>query len=124
MENILGSRIKRLRENRGLSQKQLAAELEISNVQLSRYESGNRKPDPDTIASFANYFDVSADYLLGIASSVSDPQAEYVSEQEQLLLQTLKRHPQLEHVLYQLLQSPDKKRNRFIELWRLFNEQN
>ncbi|WP_010279824.1 helix-turn-helix domain-containing protein [Paenibacillus senegalensis] len=63
--SVLGNRIKHLREQASLSQKRLAEALGISNVQLSRYETGDRKPDPDTIRQIADYFDVSVDYLLG-----------------------------------------------------------
>lgn len=63
--SVLGDRIKHLREQASLSQKRLAESLGISNVQLSRYETGDRKPDPDTIRQIADYFDVSVDYLLG-----------------------------------------------------------
>lgn len=63
--NVLGSRIKQLREKNDLSQKQVAKSLGISNVQLSRYESGDRRPDPEMIKQIADYFDVSTDYLLG-----------------------------------------------------------
>ncbi|MEA1855624.1 helix-turn-helix transcriptional regulator [Cytobacillus sp. OWB-43] len=63
--NILGSRIKYLRNKNNYSQKRVADALGISNVQLSRYESGDRKPDPETIKSFAEFFDVTTDFLLG-----------------------------------------------------------
>ncbi|GGB61324.1 HTH-type transcriptional regulator Xre [Lentibacillus populi] len=63
--NILGNRIKYLREKKDYSQKQVADALGISNVQLSRYESGDRKPDPDTIRMLADFYEVTTDYLLG-----------------------------------------------------------
>lgn len=63
--NILGSRIKYLRNKNNYSQKRVADALGISNVQLSRYESGDRKPDPDMIKAFAKFFDVTTDFLLG-----------------------------------------------------------
>jgi transcriptional regulator with XRE-family HTH domain len=64
-DNVLGTRIKYLREKQDLSQTRLASSLDITNTQLSRYESGDRKPDPETITRIANYFEVSTDYLLG-----------------------------------------------------------
>lgn len=63
--SVLGSRIKYLREKKNLSQKRLADSLGITNVQLSRYESGDRKPDPETILQIADYFETTTDYLLG-----------------------------------------------------------
>ncbi|GAB2558441.1 helix-turn-helix domain-containing protein [Gracilibacillus alcaliphilus] len=63
--NKLGQRIKSLREKNNYSQKRVADAVGISNVQLSRYESGDRKPDPETISLLADFFEVSTDYLLG-----------------------------------------------------------
>lgn len=60
-----GEILKKLRENKGYNQTQLAKELGISNVTVSQYESGDRKPDIDTIKKLANYFNVTTDYLLG-----------------------------------------------------------
>jgi len=65
MRQSLGERIRHLRDRQNLSQKQLAIQLNISNVQLSRYESGDRTPDPEIIVHIACFFNVSTDYLLG-----------------------------------------------------------
>ncbi|MES1046350.1 helix-turn-helix transcriptional regulator [Bacillus sp. Gen3] len=63
--SILAKRIKYLREKKEYSQKKVAESLGITNVQLSRYESGDRKPDPELIAQIADFYDVSTDYLHG-----------------------------------------------------------
>lgn len=63
--NILGKRLKYLREKNNYSQKRVADSLGISNVQLSRYESGDRNPDPVLISKFADFFEVTTDYLHG-----------------------------------------------------------
>ncbi|MFE4522153.1 helix-turn-helix domain-containing protein [Cytobacillus firmus] len=63
--NILGKRIRYLREKNKLSQKLFAEKIGITNSQLSRYELGERKPDPEMISQIADFFNVSADYLLG-----------------------------------------------------------
>lgn len=69
--SVLGKRIKYTREKLNYSQKRLADALKISNVQLSRYESGDRKPEPEMIAAIAEYLEVSTDYLLGITDDSS-----------------------------------------------------
>ncbi|MGG1554962.1 helix-turn-helix domain-containing protein [Paenibacillus ferrarius] len=66
--SVLGSRIKYLREKLDISQKRLADALGITNIQVSRYETGDRKPDPDTIKKIAEFFDVSSDFLLGVTN--------------------------------------------------------
>ncbi len=54
-----------LRKERGLSQKQVAKDLEISQALLSHYEKGIRECGLDFLIRIAEYFDVSCDYLLG-----------------------------------------------------------
>lgn len=60
--------LKTLRKLRGLSQDSLAQELNTTRTCISNYERGIRQPDGETIRLFADYFDVSIDYLLGRSS--------------------------------------------------------
>lgn len=53
-------------EERGLTQKQLAKDLHIAVSTLGGYVQGTSEPDFDTLRRIADYFDVSADYLLDI----------------------------------------------------------
>jgi transcriptional regulator with XRE-family HTH domain len=69
----LGNRLRERRERLGKTQLEAARGLGISNVQLSRYESDDRKPDPEMLARFAEYYRTTADYLLGrIDNAASD----------------------------------------------------
>lgn len=61
----LGNRLRERREYYRKTQTEAARELGISNVQLSRYESDDRKPDPEMLGRFAEYYRTTADYLLG-----------------------------------------------------------
>lgn len=61
----LGDRIKYLREKRKLTQKDMANRIGLTIVQLSRYETNDRKPDPDALKRIADVLDTSGDYLLG-----------------------------------------------------------
>ena len=54
-----------LRKSRGLSQRQAASDLHISQALLSHYENGVREPKLDFIVTACEYYGVSADYLLG-----------------------------------------------------------
>ncbi len=63
--NILGKRIKKLRENKNLNQLEFSKILNISNTTLSQYEAGNRTPSDEIKEKVADYFNVSVDYLLG-----------------------------------------------------------
>ena len=54
-----------LRKERGITQKQAAADLGISQAQLSHYEKGIRECGLDFVVQVADYYGVSCDYLLG-----------------------------------------------------------
>ena len=60
------SRIKQLRENRGLIQEILASELGITQQMLSKYERDVLCIKVDVLKRIAEYFNVTTDYLLGI----------------------------------------------------------
>lgn len=57
-------RLKALRKSRGISQLKLAMDLDMNQNSISRYESGVREADYATLIKFADYFQVSIDYLL------------------------------------------------------------
>lgn len=58
-------RLKKLRNARNISQLKLALDLNMNQNSISRYENGEREADYETLIKFADYFDVSLDYLLG-----------------------------------------------------------
>lgn len=66
----LGKRIKQLRMKRNITQSQLGKIVGKTQIPISLYESGQRNPDPKTIEKFAEYFDVSIDYLFGRTDDV------------------------------------------------------
>ncbi|MBQ4108443.1 MAG: helix-turn-helix transcriptional regulator [Clostridia bacterium] len=57
-------RLKMLRRQRGISQLKLAMDLNMNQNSISRYENEERQADYRTLILFADYFDVSIDYLL------------------------------------------------------------
>lgn len=60
-----GDKLKILRKQMGLTQQEVADEINTSRSCISNYESGNRQPDNETIKVLADFFDVSVDYLFG-----------------------------------------------------------
>ena len=58
-------RLKELRIERNISQVKLAMDLGMIQNSISRYENGAREADYKTLILFADYFNVSIDYLLG-----------------------------------------------------------
>jgi len=62
--SMFGDRLKILRTEKGLIQKELAELLKVSPSTVGMYERNQRDPDTETIRFLADYFDVSADFLL------------------------------------------------------------
>lgn len=60
-----GSVLKRLREEKNLSQRDISEYLGITRQAVAAYEIGKREPDYETLRSLADYFGVSVDYLIG-----------------------------------------------------------
>ena len=61
-----GLRLKALRKEAGMTQSELAAQLNITKSVISYYELSERTPSPDVLIKLSAIFHVSADYLLGI----------------------------------------------------------
>ena len=79
----------RLRREKGVSQRQAAQALEVSQALLSHYENGIREPGLAFVTRACDYYQVSADYLLGRTGERSGPKPpEAAQGEEQLLLRT------------------------------------
>ena len=61
----LGENIRSLRIAKGVTQEQLGYELGVTSQAVSRWENGATYPDITMLPVIADFFDVSADYLLG-----------------------------------------------------------
>jgi len=65
---MIGTRLKKLRKDKNLTQAELSLRLSISRSSLSLYEINKREPDCETINKIADFFEVSLDYLYGRSS--------------------------------------------------------
>lgn len=67
IEVIILNRLKSLRNDLNVTQKELASFLGINQNTYSYWENGKVKIDSDSLSKLSNYFDVSIDYILGIS---------------------------------------------------------
>ena len=56
-------RLKSIRVEKNLTQKQVANALGLSTIAIQNYENNRRKPTYDILVALADYFDVSMDYI-------------------------------------------------------------
>lgn len=64
-----GERLRDLRKRKGYTQQQMSKIMELGLATYGTYETGRYIPDAITIAFLADFFNVSADYLLGLTDS-------------------------------------------------------
>ena len=63
---IFAQRLRELRQDKRLSMKQLAKELNTTDAAISNWENEINEPKISYLVSIAQFFNVSADYLLGL----------------------------------------------------------
>lgn len=87
-DNIFGSRIKYLRKNQNIKQRELAFLLDIHPSSISQYESGQRIPNDELKIKIADFFKVSVDYLIGHTSKEAENIFKPISKHQRALLKT------------------------------------
>ena len=68
----LGDKLKELRQQHNLSQKEVAVTIKTSPSIISNYESGERTPSLENLVALAKLYHCSTDYLLGLPSNDTD----------------------------------------------------
>lgn len=67
-----GKRLKKLRNEKGINQKELADKMNTTKATISRYENDKQEPSVLILEKLAEYFNTSTDYILG-KSDARDP---------------------------------------------------
>ncbi|WP_368234095.1 helix-turn-helix domain-containing protein [Anaerotruncus rubiinfantis] len=82
-----GRKLRLLRESRNLTQQELADRLDIGRPTIAHYEGSALYPSVEVLIKLARFFDVSADYLLGLSddavpnySKLTDAQVSLIAE--------------------------------------------
>ena len=62
---MFAENLKKLRKEKGLSQEEIAAKLNVVGRTYGSWERNEREPDFSTLCKIADFFNVSTDYILG-----------------------------------------------------------
>jgi len=73
---LFPKRLRELRKERKLTAREFGEKFSLAESTISGYETGARKPDLETVDKFADYFDVSVDYLMG-RSNIRNPSGDF-----------------------------------------------
>jgi len=105
-------RLRKLRKENNLTQKDLAEQINVDRATIAGYETKGKEPAYDKLEKLANYFNVSIDYLLG-RSDIKTP--------EEHLQKLFKDDPELVEILEDFKNDKDRLMT-FKELRKLDNE--
>lgn len=75
--------LKELREMKKLTQTQLAKKFNLTQRQVSTYEIGRNEPAYDILKKYAEYFEVSTDYILGLTRDSTPYWDKKINKKEQ-----------------------------------------
>lgn len=96
MKYEIGERIKKYRKLQGISQKELAARLNVGVSRVSNWESGLNRPDVDIFAEICHILEVEPDALLGLGRHT-------ISDEEMEILKAYRKRPEMHHAIKVLL---------------------
>ena len=100
---ILGTRIKQLRKEKGLTQEQLANLINVTKVSICCYEKGNRTPNLETFMDLVNVLGTTPNYLLGADTKVVKEDDEeysvYLPKEDIQILMELRKKEELMNFL-------------------------
>lgn len=90
--------LKLIRKQRGLTQQELGAKLNLSKAVISKYENGIGFPTLDVLMQFAEYFNVTTDFLLGLENDktivVTDLSDEQITSLQSIIIEYRKLNRQ------------------------------
>lgn len=114
----LGERLRVCREKLHKSQLDASADLGISNTQLSRYEADTRKPDPELISKFAEYYKTTTDYLLGRTNNPSP----ITDNTEDFEFEAFINNPEHGIFFKEYLEAPEERKKELMMLWKMIKD--
>ena len=74
MESTIGEKIKAFREDLDMNQTELGKMVNMTQRKISYIECGKYEPSIEDIKALCNFFNVSADYLLGLKKGLEYPE--------------------------------------------------
>ncbi|MBQ7661636.1 MAG: helix-turn-helix transcriptional regulator [Clostridia bacterium] len=93
---MIAERIKELREQRGITQTELAKKIGITRSGVNAWEMGISMPSTQYVVELAQFFGVSTDYLLGVEKTAA-LYVDGLGEKDILLLYQMIEHLKAKH---------------------------
>lgn len=122
------SRIRQLREKNKISREDFAKKIDVSYAALSKYETGKRQPDYETLQKIADYFEVSLDYLLGRtdnSGSIKDKKNsnDYPSWGDEAEFEAWVNDSSVHKFYKEFKESPEERKKALLAVWEVLKSQ-
>lgn len=92
---LFGIKLRNLRQGKGLTQEQLGDRLNLVKASVSGYEQDKTYPSVDVLIKLCQFFDVSADYLLGLSDKKEVEMSHLTDEQISILTSLISQFTRL-----------------------------
>lgn len=113
-----GERLKKLRNEKGISQQEFADRLKINRSTYARYELGKTQPDFETLQKIADYYSVTIDFILG-RSDNTNTQTNDEKEMKEFF-----SNPELNLFFKEMKESPEEQLEELREIWEVIKKRN
>lgn len=95
---LFGLRLRALRQEKGITQEQLANKVDIVKASISGYEQSSIYPSIEVLVKLCKYLDVSADYLLGLSDTMESKISHLTDEQLVIILSLINQFERLNSI--------------------------
>lgn len=119
MTELFGKKLKALRTSKKISQKEFGKIFGLAESTIGMYERDERRPDFELLNKFADYFEVSTDYLLG-RTDMSEISQEAKDEAE---FQAFANDPELKRWYRELPKSKEEDLRMLRSMWEVIKKE-
>ncbi|HIT10592.1 MAG TPA: helix-turn-helix transcriptional regulator [Candidatus Onthousia faecigallinarum] len=106
---LVGKRLKELRLEKGLTQRELGQQINVTKVSICCYENGTRTPTLETLSELEKFFQVDLNYLLGndvkVKNKEKKEQEIFMSSEEITFIEELRKQ---ETVYKRIMEDPKR----------------
>jgi transcriptional regulator with XRE-family HTH domain len=114
--------IKKLREKKGMTQKELANALNVTQTAITYWETGKREPNAEIIEKIANFFGVTPAYIMGWENT--DEKKYYLNEETAKLAQEMFEDEDMRSLFHMKRDMPPERFQAHIDFMKnLYNQE-
>lgn len=120
MTELFGKKLKALRTSKKISQKEFGKRFGLAESTIGMYERDERRPDFELLTKFADFFEVSTDYLLGRTDT---PELTPTQQDDEAAFQAFINDPELGVWYKELPLSSEEELRKLRTIWEMIKNE-